>query len=165
MPRTCRACSSPKRTEIDGALVAGEPLRNISKRVSISPAALLRHKTHAGQAIVKAAERREESIGESVLSRLESLYRRGEKILSEAERSGDGRLALQAIRESREVLAGVFTLANKAAEAGRTEADPSRVQIVHIGEAPTHRWIESGPGAGTVRELTPAEREAYERCS
>ena len=46
MPRTCLACSSPERIAIDKALVAGEPLRNIAKRVSISPAGLLRHKTH-----------------------------------------------------------------------------------------------------------------------
>jgi len=38
MPRTCLACSSPEREAIDKALVIGEPLRNIAKRVSsISP--------------------------------------------------------------------------------------------------------------------------------
>jgi len=52
------------------------------------------------------------------MARLESLYRRGERVLDEAERPGDGRLALQAIRETREVLAGVFALASKAADSG-----------------------------------------------
>lgn len=52
MPRTCRACASSEREAIDAALVAGvPPLRNIAKRVSISPAALHRHKKHLSQAI------------------------------------------------------------------------------------------------------------------
>jgi hypothetical protein len=82
---------------------------------------------------VKAPEARQESIGESIRGRLENLYRRGEKILDEAERSGDGRLALQAIRESREVLAGVFALASKAAEVKGTEI---QVRVVHVGGLP-----------------------------
>jgi|GEM_PF-2857006 len=115
MPRTCLACSNPNRKAIDAALASGEALRNIAKRVSISPAGLLRHKAHVSVALAKIAEKREESIGDSIMARLEKLYQRGEGVLDEAERSGDGRLALQAIRETREVLAGVFTLANKAA--------------------------------------------------
>lgn len=95
---------------------------------------MLRHKAHVSVALAKIAEKREESIGESVLARLENLYRRGERVLDEAERSGDGRLALQAIRETREVLAGVFTLANKAAERGGGGGSGTLiVEVVHIG--------------------------------
>jgi hypothetical protein len=39
MPRTCIACSHSEREAIDQALVSGEPLRNIAKRVSLSTAA------------------------------------------------------------------------------------------------------------------------------
>jgi hypothetical protein len=63
MPRTCLACSSPERETIDKALVAGEPFRNIAERVSISPAALFRHKNDVGNAIWKAQARREECLG------------------------------------------------------------------------------------------------------
>jgi hypothetical protein len=62
MPRTCLACAHPDRTAIDNALVAGEPLRNIAKRVSISAAGLLRPKPHVSQAIVKASEKRGERL-------------------------------------------------------------------------------------------------------
>ena len=44
MPRTCRACISPERAAIDQALATGESFRNITKRFSISPSALFRHK-------------------------------------------------------------------------------------------------------------------------
>lgn len=116
MPRTCLACSSPNRTAIDKAIATGEPLRSIAKRVSISPAGLLRHKVHVSVALAKMAEKREESIGSLVMARLEKLYQRAEKLLNDAEASGDGRLALAGIREVRETLGGLFTLANKAAE-------------------------------------------------
>jgi hypothetical protein len=98
VPRTCLACSSPNRTAIDEAIAIGEPLRDIAERVSISPAALFRHKAHVAEAIVKASEKREESIGESILARLEKLYQRAEKVLNDAEASRDGRLALAGIR-------------------------------------------------------------------
>jgi hypothetical protein len=62
MPRSCLAFASPQRAAIDKALVTGEPLRNTAKRVSISPAGLLRHKVHLSQAIVKASESREERL-------------------------------------------------------------------------------------------------------
>ena len=146
MPRTCLACSNSNRAAIDAAIATGEPLREIAGKSRISISALHRHKTHAGQSIAKASEKREESIGESILARLEKLYQRGERVLDEAERSGDGRLALQAIRETREVLAGVFTLASKAAEAGGRAGDGGRTEfvcrVIHLGTAPIHEWEE-----------------------
>jgi hypothetical protein len=68
------------------------------------------------------------------MARMEKLYQRGVRVLDEAERSGDGRLALQAIRETREVLAGVFTLANKAAE-GSAAGRELRITVVRLGSA------------------------------
>jgi hypothetical protein len=58
MPRTCTVCSHDDRAEIDKALVAGEPLRNVAKRFGTSAAALNRHKGDHIPAILAAAERR-----------------------------------------------------------------------------------------------------------
>jgi len=127
MPRTCLACASPNRKLIDAALASGEPLREIAEKSRISISALHRHKAHAEQAIVKASQRREISIGESVMSRLERLYLRAEKVLNDAEASGDGRLALAGIREVRETLGGLFTLASKAAELSGNEGGPMSI--------------------------------------
>lgn len=142
MPRTCLACSSPNRVAIDTALASGEALRNIAKRVSISPTALLRHKAHVGQAIVKASEKREESIGNAVSNRLEKLYQRAERILSDAEASGDGRLALAALREVRETLAGIYSLASKAQQ----DAEGLATFIVQVGFAPGPAMHALSPG-------------------
>ena len=44
MPRSCSICSSVDVTAINAALLAGEPLRTVGKRWSVSKTALLRHK-------------------------------------------------------------------------------------------------------------------------
>jgi len=76
MPRTCLACSHAEREVIDKALVTGESLRNIAKRVSISPAGLLRHKSHVAATIAKAQERREEKLGDSIFDEIRRLQRK-----------------------------------------------------------------------------------------
>src|SRR6516164_489936 len=104
MPRTCLACSHSEREAIDQALVSGEPLRNIAKRVSISPAALLRHKNHIAEAIVKASEKREEQLGDSLLDEMRRVQRKAWELLSKTESEGDHRGAIVALREVRECL-------------------------------------------------------------
>jgi len=104
MPRTCLACTNPERAAIDKALVTGEPLRNIAKRVSISPAGLLRHKSHVAQAIVTASERREELLGDNLLEEMRHVQRKAWELLGKTESEGDHRASIVALREVRECL-------------------------------------------------------------
>jgi hypothetical protein len=115
MPRRCSICSHSKRRQIDSALASGDPIRGISRKYRVSEDALSRHKSHVAEAVSRAAEKREENIGETILQRLENLCTKTENILAAAERSGDGRLALQAIKESREMLASIYTLTQRLA--------------------------------------------------
>jgi hypothetical protein len=101
MPRTCLACSSPERDAIDKALVMGEPLRNIAKRVSISPAGLLRHKNHVAHAIGKAQAECEERQGETLLDEMRRVQRKAWELLSKTESEGDHRGSIVALREVR----------------------------------------------------------------
>jgi hypothetical protein len=125
MPRTCLACSSPERDAIDKALVAGEPLRNIAKRVSISPAGLLRHKNHVAQAVVKASENREERLGESLLDEMRRVQRKAWELLAKMESEGDHRGSIVALREVRECLKSLGEMLEKAngANVGAPEQD------------------------------------------
>ena len=102
MPRTCLACASPNRQAIDKALVSGEPLRNIAKRVSISAAGLLRHKHHVATAIEKAQARQEEKSGETLLGAMQRVQRKAWELLEHMEQEGDNRGAVVALREARE---------------------------------------------------------------
>jgi hypothetical protein len=81
-------------------------------------------------------------------------------VLCDAEASGDGRLALAAIREARETQGTRFALALKAAEAGsgplahyataelkdeleqRGERLEFRIHNTFLGQAPLHEWEE-----------------------
>lgn len=69
MPQTCSVCIHPQRAEIEKALVAGEPLRDIAGRCPgsrpVSRSALHRHKQeHLPAHLAKAHE--EESIGQAI---------------------------------------------------------------------------------------------------
>ena len=110
MPRTCLACSSSNRAEIDKALVAGEPLRNIAKRVSISPAGLLRHRSHVAVTIAKAQERRQEKLGDSIFEEMRRVLDKGRELLEKFEAEGDTRGAIVALREVRATLEAMDTM-------------------------------------------------------
>lgn len=114
MPRTCLACFSPERQAIDKALVAGEALRNIAKRVSISPAGLLRHKSHVAQTIVKAREKREERLGDNLLDEMRRVQRKAWELLAKTESEGDHRGSIVALREVRECLESLGAMLENA---------------------------------------------------
>ena len=132
MPRTCLACASPERQAIDRAIVTGEPLRSIAKRVSISPAGLLRHKTHVSRAIVKMQERREEKLGDSIFDGIKQLHAKALELLGQMESDGDYRGAVLAAREARECMLSANELLARA-EALKS-AGPSEmvVKVVHV---------------------------------
>src|SRR5215469_2732963 len=83
MPRTCTICRHEKRQGIDQALVSGEAFRIIAKRFETSWQAVRRHKEHVSGAIVKAAERREERRGESLLEKVDALAVRTQALVAE----------------------------------------------------------------------------------
>ena len=102
MARTCTICRHTQRNEIDRALVAGEPYRSVAQRFEASAPAVYRHQRgHLVKAMVKAHDAREVAHGDSLVAQLQDLQQRALGILTEAERSGDHRTALAAIRESR----------------------------------------------------------------
>ena len=140
MPRKCLACVSAKREAIDKALVSGEPLRNIAKRVSISPAGLLRYRSHVAQAIVKASQNREERLGDSLLDDMRRVQRKAWELLSRTESEGDHRGSIVALREVRECLQSLGEMLAKAEEKTRqldagAHAEMSLEQVrQHINE-------------------------------
>ena len=122
MPRICLACLNPDREGIDKALVSGEPLRNIAKRVSISPAGLLRHKKHVAQAIVKASSQREEQLGVSLVDQMCQLQKKAWELLGKTESEGDHRGSIVALREVRECLESLGDMLSKANTATAVQA-------------------------------------------
>ena len=123
MPPTCTCCSHPDRIALDKALAAGESLRIIAQRYGTSATALFRHKRHAGQAIVKAAERRGEKIGDSVLDALHRCQGKAWALLEKMEAEGDHRGSVVALREYRETFEAVDRILWRAQEQQAAQSD------------------------------------------
>lgn len=105
MPRTCSTCSHPDRTTIDSSLVAGEAFRNIAERFGLSATGVFRHKAdHVPTALARAQEAVDVVQAGDLLGQVQSLQARTMTILSTAEKAGDLRTALMAIREARTTL-------------------------------------------------------------
>ena len=134
MPRTCLACSSPERIVIDKALVAGEPLRNIAKRVSISQAGLLRHKNHVAHAIVRASRKREERLSDNLLDEMRHVQHKAWELLARTESEGDHRGAIVALREVRECIESLGEMLAKAETPnGEGDGPPQKIVVRFVG--------------------------------
>lgn len=109
MARRCSICNHPKRREIDKALVSrSASMRDIAGRYGVSRSALSRHRKNHLPKLVKAAEAAAgaEAVtsGAALIDELDRLLKRAMAILEKAEKAGELRVALQAIREARETL-------------------------------------------------------------
>lgn len=102
MPRRCSICDHTERVEIDLALVGGEPYRSIAKRYEASESAMYRHKAeHLPEKLSRAQDAAEVAEADDLLGKVKELQGRTESILEAAERHGELRTALAAIREAR----------------------------------------------------------------
>ena len=109
MARPCTICTHPNRREIDRLLVTGaSTYRNIAKQFGVSISALTRHKDNHIPKLVQAAQEvagvQAATQGDELLTELEALRKRTMEILFKAEKAGELRTALRAIREARETL-------------------------------------------------------------
>jgi len=102
VPRVCTICTHPERHAIDVSLVHREPYLAIARSYSVSRDALRNHaKEHLPELLAKAKKATEVAEANSLLDRVESLYRRTEAILEAAESNSEWGTALAAIRECR----------------------------------------------------------------
>lgn len=98
MPRVCTVCTHENRAEIDQAIVAGTPLRDIAIQNAVGKDALMRHKSdHLPASLVQAAGAEEVKDALNVLDQLRAINDTTRAILAEARKSKDGELALKAV--------------------------------------------------------------------
>lgn len=109
MARTCTVCSSPRKKEIDQALLAGESFRHIAARYDTSTGALQRHKAdHLPAKVVKSAAGKALMESESLAEQINTLRRRADvlftdatELLERSKQNNDSKTALQAINSAR----------------------------------------------------------------
>jgi transposase-like protein len=102
MPRTCIVCNHANRSEIDEALVSGEPYRSIAKRFDIGESAVFRHqKSHLAKSMTKAKEAEQASDAGKLLDRVMRLLHDAQRLTRRAEKANELDTALRGIREVR----------------------------------------------------------------
>jgi hypothetical protein len=106
--RTCTVCSHKSRRKIDNAIVFGRSNRAIAGQFQLTRTSVQRHKKHVAEALERASEKRELSIGQSILDRLENLYQRGLGLLNSTERAKNHSASIGYLRELRGILSGLY---------------------------------------------------------
>ena len=99
MPRTCTACCHQDRTQIDEAVVAGEPLRDIAERFSLSVGSVYRHKSHLSEMLKKSRDAAELFHADNLGAQLRQLVADARRVQKKAEAADDYRTALAGVRE------------------------------------------------------------------
>lgn len=100
MPRSCTICNHLQRTEMEAALLAATPLRDIARQFQTGKDALARHRDSCISATLSnATDARAVVNGETLLSRLKAINAEALAILREARqpKNKNNDLALKAI--------------------------------------------------------------------
>lgn len=130
MPRECTICKHKSRHEIDSALVSqNASIRNISQQYGVSKDALNRHvrSGHIKKQIQKAQLAYEAVQAESLLARIDRIYKRFDELAEKNKRLGDDKTELCVYKELR----GYMEIEGRATGAFREKVEHSgSVEIV-----------------------------------
>jgi transposase-like protein len=100
MARTCTICAHPARDAIERAYLDGGTACRLAAQYGVSDRALRRHcAAHLPSAIVKAKKAADVARGDELLARINVLEDDARRLGAKAERDGDLRTALAAVRE------------------------------------------------------------------
>lgn len=106
MPQPCTVCTHPERAAIDQALVKGAPNRRIAEEYGVTEQAIRRHLGgHVPEALAQAQAAEQTTRADALLEQVDALRSHALSILLKAEKAGELRTALYAIREARETIA------------------------------------------------------------
>jgi hypothetical protein len=98
MSQVCTVCRHHERSEIDEALLVGDPLRSIADHFGLSKTAIMRHKAdHLPEALTKAKVAAEVLSADVLLNRIEELRQETLGVMRQAKKEGDARILLAAI--------------------------------------------------------------------
>ncbi len=102
MARTCTVCTHAERAAIDLLLVNGGSGNAVAAKYRVSEDAVVRHRArHLPAALAVATEAAAVARADDLLGQVRDLQGKALGILAKAERAGDLRTALGAIREAR----------------------------------------------------------------
>ena len=97
--RKCSICNHDRRQEIEHALLRGESHRVVAQQFTVSRGAVARHLKHISAALTQARKLGEVEDGKSIFIQLRELKIQAGQIKARADRAGDYRTSLLALRE------------------------------------------------------------------
>jgi len=131
--RKCTVCKHKERAAIDTALLAGAPFRDLAGQFGLSKTSLHRHKNeHLPRELTKAHEANQISSADELLRQVQALHAKAMAILNTAEKSGDLRTALAAVREARGNLELLARLLGELKETG--PSIDARQQTIYVSD-------------------------------
>lgn len=139
MPRLCTICESPRVIEINLAVAmhAGS-VQKIASKFRVSSSALQRHIYKCIPTLYQAMRESPAKVqGQTILKQMQSLHARTLTILSRAEASRDGDLALKAVRECRGNLEILGRLTGELLPQSQQPAGPVSIHVTYVDRAPT----------------------------
>jgi hypothetical protein len=161
MPRTCTICTDVRITEVDELLVSGTPLRNIAEQFRLAATSLHRHRHAHLPATLTDARRAQEVVhADGLLDRLEGLNAEAHRLMDKAEREGDLRTSLAAVRELVRIVELMAKVTGELAPVTQTVnvalIPEWRVVMDRLGDFPDARVAVSRALEGTlVQEEVP----------
>ena len=120
MPRSCSVCDHEALAEINRALAASEPLRNIASRWSVSKMDLIRHRNyHLPVSAIMGQEGEGVSHSNDLLDQIRDLQERTQSTLDRAAEAEELGVALRGIREARHNMKLLANLLRERTDASR----------------------------------------------
>ena len=95
----CSICGHDRRREIEQAIFRGDSHRVVAQYFTVPRGAVARHLKHVSTALTQARKLREIEGGKSILLQLRDLNLQADQLKARADRTGDYRTALAALRE------------------------------------------------------------------
>jgi hypothetical protein len=120
MPRSCSVCDHEALAEINRALAASEPLRNIASRWAVSKMDLIRHRNyHLSVSAIMSQEGEGVSHSNDLLDQIRDLQERTQSTLDRAAEAEELSVALRGIREARHSMKLLGNLLRERTDASR----------------------------------------------
>ena len=120
MPRSCSVCDHEALAEINRALAASEPLRNIASRWAVSKMDLIRHRNyHLRVSAIMGQEGEKVTHSNDLLDQIRDLQARTQSILDRAGEAEELSVALRGIREARHNMKLLANLLRERTDASR----------------------------------------------
>jgi hypothetical protein len=149
MPQPCTICVHEEHDAIDRALIGGTGFRDLARQYGVSRDAIARHRSrHLTENLAGAQDAKTVASATDLLTELRLLRVRANGYMLKAEKTGDIRTALAAIREARATLELLAEL----------EGELDRRAVVNVLNAP--EWVAARSAIMLALQPYPDASEA-----